>query len=340
MGCGSSNGGADRDSDSGSGCGGDYGGGPDDTGASGGGGDDPDRVTFTLGEYTGLLLVDTTPEDALPLLEEAGIVLPAGASAAMATVLAEGGAIVALRLDPDLPTDGWASPSAIQIRQARTDANLRLWPTLGTLGGDDDRDLIVHGLHEEDAWAPALAESGPERDCLLESEYSPGAAMADAWQITSGVTDDGGAPALSWDAWMPDGECDDCGPYDDLSEMVPRRLLGPIEQPALTRTRVRYHRADAADPIAIDRVEAPPFEGVRRLVSHRWELEADYPRCDLAKVDDPGTCFTAAYWAERAQDPGAAEDIPQRDDRCGPRRTPAALLLLAPFLFAGLRRRR
>jgi hypothetical protein len=340
-GCSSDDSSADRGSDSGSGCGGgSYGEG--DTGASGGGdGDDPDRVTFSLGEYTGLILVDTTPEDALPLLEAEGIVVPEGAAAAMATVLAEGGAIVALRLDADAPTDGWDSPSAIQIRQERTDPNLRLWPALGTLGGEDTRDLIVHALHEEDAWAPQLDEAGPAADCLLEAAGVPADAMAKAWSTASGVGAESGGAALTWMAWLPDGECLDCGPYDALSEMVPKRLLGPTEQPALTRTRVRYHRADAADPVTISRIEAPPLTGIRRLVDHRWELEAEYPRCDLAKVDEPGTCFGAAYWAERAESGGTeSEDLPTSNNRCGPRRAPAALLLLLPFAVAGLRRRR
>ena len=341
-GCDGDDDGADRDSSRSSGCSGSSGGDEDNTGASGSGdGDDPDTVTFSLGEYTGLILVDTTPEAALPRLEEAGIIVPPGAAAAMATVLAEGGAIVALRLDADAPTDGWASPSAIQIRQPRTDANLRLWPALGTLGGEDTRDLVVHALHEEDAWAPQLDESGPTGDCLLEAESAPGGPMKQAWETASGVDAESGAAALTWVAWLPDGACLDCGPYDALSDMVPRRLLGPTEQPALTRTRVRYHRADAADPVAIARIESPPPPGIRRLVTHSWELEAAYPRCDLAKVEDPGTCFGAAYWAERAES-GASEneDLPSSNDRCGPRRTPAALLLLLPFAVAGVRRRR
>ena len=340
-GCGDDDTSADRDSSRSGGCGG-SGGGAADTGARGGDtGDAPDQVTFSLGEYTGVILVDLTPEAALPRLAEHGIEVPAGAAAAMATVLAEGGAIVALRLDPDAPTDGWASPSAIQIRQDRTDANLRLWPALGTLGGEPTRDLVVHALHEDAAWAPLLDEAGPAGDCLLEAGGAPGDPMRQAWEASSGVDAAGGAAALTWVAWLPDGSCLDCGPYDALSDKVPRRLLGPTERPALTRTRVRYHRADAADPVAIARIASPPLTGIRRLVDHRWELEAAYPRCDLAKVEDPGTCFGAAYWAERAQS-GASEneDLPTSNERCGPRRTPAALLLLLPFAVAGVRRRR
>jgi len=338
-GCGGDDSGADRASSDGGGCGSGVSGPGDTDASSDDSGDDPDRVTFSLGEYAGLILVDTTAEEALLLLEVEGILVPEGAAVAMETVLAEGGAIVALRLDADAPTDGWGSPSAIQLRQARTAPNLRLWPALGTVGGEDTRDLIVHALHEADAWAPQLDEAGPAADCLLEAGGLPGTAMADAWMSTSQVDAVSGSAALTWMAWLPDGECLDCGPYDALSEMVPRRLLGPTEKPAISRTRIRYHRADAAAPVAIARIEAPPFTGIRRLVDHQWELEAEYPRCDLTSVEAPGTCFGAAYWVERSES-GDSEDLPTSNDRCGPRRSPAALLLLLPFAVAGLRRRR
>ena len=108
--------------------------------------------------------------------------------------------------------------------------------------------------------------------------------------------------------------------------------------PAITRMRVRYDRSNVHEEPPIIVAETAPPIGVRRLLQKRWELEGDYANCDGTKANHPGTCFTSAYWAQRAQEPAYdSEDLPSSGRRCGD--NSRAAFLLAPLLLVALRRR-
>jgi hypothetical protein len=268
-------------------------------------------------------------------MEELGLTDSAGLDTALEGVVAADLTLVALRVDED-ESSGWR-PSAVQVQGMGDQPQIPL--LLGGLTGEDQRDLVVYGLDRSVALAPVLGSADGSGDCLLESVGPVSDDMADAWHTASGISSDSsGPPAMVWEAWLSDGECDDCGVYDDLNARIPKALRASASSLAISRHRIRYDRTAGSQEPILQRNVDMPADGIRRIIEHRWELEAGYARCDGASVDHPGTCFGAAYWAERAQQPTSEnEELPQKPRRCSS--DSRSVVLLLPFLLAGIRRR-
>ena len=331
---------ADRSGSAG-GCLSSDGSGTEDT-ETGGGGQNPgggDDASVTLGEYDAWLVEpgDGALADAL---ETAGIEATGALLDAAAGWSGAGGGFLLLRLDPYRDTNNWPTPSSIRVTMVGDVPPIPLG--MGTLGGDDTRDLIVTVLSAEaTSVLPAGSEPAAPEDCLAEVDEAEGSvedSMAESWWAASGLPpggEPGAGPAWAWEAWLPEGVCYDCQTFDTLSTRVTNAVGMASADPGITRLRVRAHRAAVPSPMVLEAADAPRV-GIKRVVAYRWELAGILPMCDGSAEEGGGTCFSAAWWAARADGTHADEDIPIEKKGCLGGR---ASLLLPLLLLVGWRRR-
>ncbi len=311
---------------------------PDEEGVGSRPGDDSGEVISTLGAYDAWLIQPASTDDALAWMADHGFTAPPGIDRALGPWIDGGGAFLALKLDLDVPDDGFGGPAPVRIRMGETVAPLPLG--LGTLGGPLVRDLLVFTLDEDRPYQPMLGEPDGPGHCLLPVEFDPAADLAAAWKQASGIPDDPNRDraadvAWAWEAWLPDGRCLDCRTYDQLADRVVEGLGLDAPEPAITRSRLRVHRGGLNETVYLGVPGFEPPLGVRRVVDYRWELAGILPHCDGTEEAGGGTCFGAAWWLDRATtDDRDVEPIPQ-EGGCGGGRA----VLLLPLLLVALRRR-
>lgn len=299
---------------------------------------------FALGEYRAWLIGPESVDELRTWLEDQELAQPPGLDEAAGDWIAAGGAFLALRLDLTADTDGRPSPTPVQVTMTGVVPPLPVG--LGSLGGPDVRDLVVHTLHEDLAYVPDLNETGPY-DCLLDVTRRESADVAQAmradWHVASSIRDDVTAAAeigAVWtiEAWLPTGDCTDCQSWDRLADSVLVSLGHLARSSAITRSRLRLDRRAVTATVDFTSPETDPPVGIKRVVERRWELAGLLPACDGTMEEDGGTCFSAAWWAERAaNEQNEREDLRLDGSNCG--RGSGATILLFPFLLAAFRRR-
>jgi hypothetical protein len=131
----------------------------------------------------------------------------------------------------------------------------------------------------------------------------------------------------------------DCQRTDVLSEAVLSMLGHDDISVAIHRSRVRFDRRAVPGPVALEVPAEESPRGTKRVVESRWELTGLLPACDGTEMQGGGTCFSAAWWAERAvNEHDEREELSLDERRCG--RGRGAVVLALPFVLAGFRRRR
>jgi hypothetical protein len=75
-----------------------------------------------------------------------------------------------------------------------------------------------------------------------------------------------------------------------------------------TRLHLRYTPDAVTQDIALYSTRDTAREQVRFML-HKWELESELPMCGGEEPDNPGTCFSAGWWAARAEGT-VTEDVP------------------------------
>ncbi|MCB9779524.1 MAG: DUF2330 domain-containing protein [Alphaproteobacteria bacterium] len=300
---------------------------------------------FTVGVYEAFVLQAETGQGLSDWLDGQGFALPPGADALLDEYVGHDARFLALRVELDEPADApvWLPP--VQVGYVADVLSLPL--RLGTLSSDGVQDVVATFIADPGSGVMEPSNLGPASrvrdECLLDvadgSEF--GTTYSGLWEEASGIPLDASETAGPGVAWTVEfswdsGKCDPCPPDGPLSADQVTALGFPNAAYGwdLTRIRMRY----TADGLLVDPVfyaSGIQEQHQQRYIKHLWELESELPNCYDPQPIDPGTCYTAAYWAKHAQGE-TGRVLYEEPDGC--KHHYAGLLLL--ILPLGLLRRR
>ena len=240
------------------------------------------------------------------------------------------------------PESGFLSPLQFSYESAQWTLPIRLGATSST--GLQDLTLFLLTPPEDGRVSISNYPEAtlPADECMVEADdigayYEEQLETAMNLPATPAALD--GRTGLSWVteySWTG-GSCDPC---PSEGPMTPEEAMGLGIQAHygfhFTRLHLRYTPDAVGEDIAMYTTGIVDNDQVR-YIRHEEELESDLPMCGGEQPEDPGSCFTADWWAEEAQG-NVAESVPlaERSKGCAG----AGLLMLIPVALIGARRRR
>ena len=311
-----------------------------------GGTEDTGGVTvweeFDLGEYTVYVLSAEGSAGLSGWLDDNGFSVPESTGPVLQEYIDRGDYFLALRVDLDrAPDDGFLSPLQFSYASAQWTLPIRLGATSST--GLQDLTLFLLTPPEEGKVGISNYTEAKlaEDECMVEAddigEYYE-ERLEEAMGLPATAGDLGGRSGLSWVteySWTG-GSCDPCPTNGPLT---PDEAMGfGIDAHYgfhFTRLHLRYTPDAVREDIALYSTGIVDNDQVR-YIQHIEELESDLPMCDGVVPEFPGTCFTADWWAERAQG-NVTGDVPMSDRATGC--AGALLFLLVPAVLGARRRR-
>ena len=299
--------------------------------------------TYELAEYTAFAL---SADDAGALegwLATNGFSVPESTTAVLQEYLDRGDHVLALRVAVDrLPAGGFLTP--LQIRYHGEGWTLPI--RLGATSSVGLQDLLLYVLTPPETGAASISNYRetllPIDGCMVpEDELGSwyDTQLDAAMDLPADLDALAGRTGLAWVteySWTG-GSCDPCpedGPLtqSEAGELAPFGHYGYH----ITRLHLRYTPDAVTQDVALYSTGITDTLQVR-LVAHEWELESDFPMCDGSVPEAPGSCFTADWWARKAED-DVGEDVPLRASE-GCDCNAAAFVIVLPLLLAPWRRR-
>ncbi len=318
---------------------------------------------FILGEYEIFVLQANQAEGLMGWMEGNGFVAPVETADVLQDYIDDDQYFLAAKVDPDRMTSRWLSPLQLHYQSSGTTLPIRL----GATSSAGVQDLVVTVI---DTARASISNQGPEtlmnRDCMAEELGFDYGAM---WTEASGIPDNPeeaeGIDAIAWTtefSWKvpskQSGEvwgtvngvkCDPCyvppeagGGDDPFPDWVVRELGYPWPESGyhVTRLRLRYTPGGVTDDLVLYNTGSTDRQQ-NRYVVHKWELESLVPMCDGGIPEEPGSCYSAEYWARQSQGEilDGTELVSTNACGCSSSQGGSAVLMLLGLLGLGRRRR-
>ncbi len=297
---------------------------------------------FDLGEYTVYVLSAEGAGGLSGWLDDNGFAVPETTEPVLQEYIDRGDYFLALRVDLDrAPDSGFLSPLQFTYDSPQWTLPIRLGATSST--GLQDLTLFLLTPPEEGRVGISNypeATLAPD-ECMVEEDdisayyetkLEEAMNLPAVPSLLEGRTGLGWVTEYSWTG----GSCDPCPSEGPLT---PDEAIGlGIDAHYgfhFTRLHLRYTPDAVPSDIVLYSTGIVDNDQVR-YIQHVEELESDLDLCDGATPDDPGSCFTADWWGEKAL--GNVEDSVPLSDAAGGC-AGAALLLLVPVVVGARRRR-
>jgi hypothetical protein len=297
---------------------------------------------FDLGEYTVYVLSAEGADGLSAWLDNNGFSVPDTTAPVLQEYIDRGDYFLALRVDLDrAPDSGFLSPLQFTYTAEQWTLPIRLGATSST-GVQDLTLFLITPPESGRVGISNYPETAlPEDECMVDAD-DVGAYYDEQLERVMNLpaTPDtlAGRSGLSWVteySWTG-GSCDPCPSEGPLT---PEEAMGLGLQAHygfhFTRLHLRYTPDAVPADIALYTTGIVDNDQVR-YIQHQEELESDIAICGGEVPDDPGSCFTADWWGEKAQG-NVSDEVPLTDGAKGC--AGAAILLLVP-VFVGARRRR
>lgn len=236
---------------------------------------------FVEGEYTVAVLSAEESEGLMGWLDQNGYAVPEGGEDILQEYIDAGAHFLAARVT--LPQAGatWLSPLQIAYDSEVWSLPIRI----GTINAEDAQEVLVYALTAGgQVGISNYPQLEPDDECMLRDADLVGGYQAEL----DGEWAEGPGWVLEH-AWSLTTSCDPCTATTGLTPDELHALGLTTYHAFLTRLRVHYAKAQAAEDLVL--YDSGIYENQQtRFIRYDDRLESLFPVCGEGFVEDPGTC--------------------------------------------------